>query len=49
MENKSALAIRRGAWLRDYAYEFIRHFAPPLDRALVQRALAHEPGSSFDI
>ena len=47
--NMTRLAIRRGAWLRDYAYEFIRHFAPPLDRALVQRALAHEPGSSFDI
>jgi LysR family cys regulon transcriptional activator len=34
------LAMRRGAFLRGYVYEFIRLFAPALDRAKVDAALA---------
>lgn len=47
--NTTRLALRRGSWLRDYAYAFITQFAPPLSQALVQRAMAAEPGSSFSI
>ena len=34
------LAVRRGAFLRGYFYEFIRLFAPTLDRATVDAALS---------
>jgi LysR family cys regulon transcriptional activator len=34
------LAIRRGAFLRGYVYDFIARFAPALDRATVAAALA---------
>ena len=44
-----AMAIRRGAWLRDYVFDFITTFAPPLTKALVQRALAAEPGEAFEL
>ncbi len=37
--NHTHLGIRRGTYLRDYAYEFIRTFAGPLDRAAVDAAL----------
>ena len=47
--NMTRVAVRRGAFLRGYAYEFIRYFAPPLTRALVDQALAKAPGSSFEI
>jgi LysR family cys regulon transcriptional activator len=47
--NMTRVAVRRGALLRDYAYEFIRGFAPPLTRALVERAMAAAPGRPFDI
>jgi LysR family transcriptional regulator, cys regulon transcriptional activator len=47
--NMTRVAVRRGAFLRGYAYEFIRSFAPPLSRALVDQALAQAPGSSFEI
>jgi LysR family transcriptional regulator, cys regulon transcriptional activator len=39
------LAVRRGAFLRGYIYEFIHLFAPGLDRATVDAALSGaEPG-----
>jgi LysR family transcriptional regulator, cys regulon transcriptional activator len=38
--NVTRLAIRRGTWLRDYAYRFIETFAPPLTRNVVEEALA---------
>lgn len=41
--NLTRLAVRRGAWLRGYAYAFIESFAPTLTRAVVQRALSGEP------
>jgi LysR family cys regulon transcriptional activator len=47
--NMTRLAVRRGSYLRDYAYDFIRAFAPPLTRALVEKALGTAPGESFDI
>lgn len=47
--NMTRVAVRRGAFLRGYAYEFIRCFAPPLTRTLVDQALAQAPGSSFEI
>jgi LysR family cys regulon transcriptional activator len=47
--NMTRVAVRRGAFLRGYAYEFISCFAPPLTRTRVDQALAQAPGSSFDI
>jgi LysR family cys regulon transcriptional activator len=47
--NMTRLAIRRGAYLRDYAYEFIRTFVAPLTRDVVDRALASAPGASIEI
>ena len=47
--NMTRVAVRRGAFLRGYAYEFIRSFAAPLTRTLVDQALAQAPGSSFEI
>ena len=38
--NLTRLAIRRGTWLRGYAYVFIEAFAPTLTRAVVEAALA---------
>lgn len=40
--NLTRLAVRRGTWLRGYAYAFIESFAPTLGREVVQRALAGE-------
>ena len=41
------IAIRRGAFLRGYIYDFIQLFAPALDRAAVDAALsgAEKPGA----
>jgi LysR family cys regulon transcriptional activator len=47
--NMTRLAVRRGAYLRAYVYEFIHTFAPTLTRELVERAIASAPGESFDI
>ena len=38
------LALRRGIYLRRYAYEFIRCFAPPLTPELVERAMREAAG-----
>jgi LysR family cys regulon transcriptional activator len=38
--NQTRLAIRRGAWLRGYAYTFIETFAPTLRREEIEKALA---------
>ena len=37
--NLTRLAIRRGAWLRGYAYHFIELFVPTLTRVVVEREL----------
>ena len=47
--NMTRVAVRRGSFLRGYVYEFIRSFAPPLTRAVVERALAQAPGADFEI
>jgi LysR family transcriptional regulator, cys regulon transcriptional activator len=47
--NMTRLALRRGAFLRGYVYDFIRTFASPLTRELVERSLAAAPGTQFDI
>lgn len=40
--NVTRLAVRRGAYLRTYAYHFISQFAPELKRADIERALSVE-------
>jgi LysR family transcriptional regulator, cys regulon transcriptional activator len=47
--NMTRLAVRRGSFLRGYVYEFIRTFASPLTREVVDRAMSEEPGTAFDI
>jgi LysR family cys regulon transcriptional activator len=47
--NMTRLAVRRGAFLREYVYEFIRTFASPLTRDVVEQAMASTPGSAFEI
>jgi LysR family cys regulon transcriptional activator len=46
--NTTRLAIKRGAYLRGYVYDFIRHFAAPLTREVVERALASAPGEAVE-
>jgi LysR family cys regulon transcriptional activator len=41
--NVTRLAVRRGAYLRSYTYEFILRFAPELRRADIENALS--PGA----
>jgi LysR family transcriptional regulator, cys regulon transcriptional activator len=43
------LGIKRGAYLRRYAYEFIELFAPQLPRAIVERAVLGEEGSRYEL
>jgi len=47
--NLTRLAVRRGAFLRSYVYDFIETFASPLKREVVQRALASTPGEVFNV
>ncbi|UUX95907.1 CysB family HTH-type transcriptional regulator [Aquabacterium sp. J223] len=47
--NMTRLAIRRGSYLRHYAYDFIEAFASPLTKRVVEQALAAGDGDSFDI
>ena len=46
--NVTHLGIRRGSYLRDFAFDFIHTFAPPLGRALVERALSAPPGTVIE-
>jgi len=41
--NVTRLAVRRGAYLRTYAYHFIERFAPGVTRADIEKALLPEP------
>jgi LysR family transcriptional regulator, cys regulon transcriptional activator len=43
------LGIKRGAWLRRYAYDFIEFFAPHLPRTLVERAARGDTGTQYDL
>jgi LysR family transcriptional regulator, cys regulon transcriptional activator len=40
------LGIRRGVFLRGYVYDFIRCFAPELERPLIEAALAGSPADA---
>src|SRR4051794_17294904 len=46
--NLTRLAIRRGTFLRGYVYDFIETFASPLDRQVVEKAMAapHEAAAT---
>jgi LysR family cys regulon transcriptional activator len=37
--NTTRLALRKGAYLRSYAYEFIAQFAPELRRRDIEQAM----------
>src|SRR4051812_22240555 len=43
------LGIKRGAYLRRYAYEFIELFAPHLPRSIVERAVVGKEGSRYEL
>ena len=43
------LGVKRGAWLRGYAYEFIELFAPRLPRKLVEKAVMEKEGASYEL
>ncbi len=47
--NMTRLALRRGSYLRNYVYDFIETFASPLNRAVVEQAMAALPNNGFDI
>jgi LysR family transcriptional regulator, cys regulon transcriptional activator len=43
------LGIKRGAWLRGYAYDFIERFAPTLPRELVEKTVMEKEGSRYEL
>jgi LysR family cys regulon transcriptional activator len=43
------LGIKRGAYLRRYAYEFIELFAPHLPRAIIEREVVGAEGSRYEL
>ena len=43
------LGIKRGAWLRGYAYEFIELFAPRLSRDMVEKTVMEKPGLAYEL
>jgi LysR family transcriptional regulator, cys regulon transcriptional activator len=43
------LGIKRGAYLRRYAYDFISLFAPALSRALVEGTVMEKEGSKYEL
>jgi len=47
--NLTRLAIKRGAFLRSFVYDFIQTFASPLTRKVVEQALVDGEAGSFDI
>lgn len=47
--NVTRIALRRGSYLRGYVFDFIQTFAPTLTRAVVERALASEPGEPSEL
>ena len=49
LPNLTRLAIRRGASLRGYVYDFIQTFASPLTRQVVEQALVDRDAGGFDI
>jgi LysR family transcriptional regulator, cys regulon transcriptional activator len=47
--NTTRIAVKRGAFLRAYVFDFIRTFAAPLTREVVERALASAPGEVVEV
>ena len=47
--NLTKLAVRRDRFLRSYVYDFIETFAPPLNRAAVESALAASRGLAVSV
>ena len=43
------LGVKRGAYLRRYAYDFIELFAPQLPRSVVERTVAGTEGSRYEL
>lgn len=43
------LGVKRGAWLRGYAYEFIELFAPRLSRGMVEKTVMEKAGSAYEL
>ncbi|HVL35175.1 MAG TPA: CysB family HTH-type transcriptional regulator [Burkholderiales bacterium] len=43
------LGVKRGAYLRRYAYDFIEMFAPQLPRAMVERVVSGAEGSRYEL
>jgi len=43
------LGIKRGAYLRRFAYDFIELFAPQLSREVVEKTVAGAAGSSYEL
>ena len=43
------LGLKRGAYLRRYAYEFIEMFAPQLSREVIERSVRGEEGSRYEL
>src|ERR671934_279791 len=43
------LGVKRNAYLRRYAYEFIELFAPHLPKSVVERAVRGEEGSRYEL
>jgi LysR family cys regulon transcriptional activator len=43
------LGIKRGAYLRRYAYDFIELFAPNLSRGLVEKTVMNKEGSTYEL
>ena len=43
------LGIKRGAWLRRFAYDFIALLAPQLSRGLVEATVAGKTGSRYEL
>lgn len=43
------LGIKRGAYLRRYAYDFIELFAPNLSREMVEKTVMSKEGSNYEL
>jgi LysR family cys regulon transcriptional activator len=43
------LGVKRGAYLRRYAYDFIELFAPNLSRELVEQTVMNREGSTYEL
>jgi len=47
--NTTRVAIKRGAYLRGYVFDFIRTFAPTLTHEMVERVMASPAGETFEL